>query len=257
MIYDLLASYKDYLLETYRPATAETYYKRLSTLFEGQSISNTASKLDIEKVLEKLSTIKHRNYFSQSKNAFLHFCEFQDISLSADTLGNIKELEEVTRKKYRKLDPIDYTQVNTKIKHIKNKKLKLCYQVIVATGLRVSELAGISASDCLISGDEITFHFTGKGGKQEAVTLQAVEYPRLYQGVREFIEKTPSNRKLFYSANYLQTKAKELGFKCHDLRRAYAKIEHKKCRSKAQVMKKLRHSSIKNTNIYLRSKVKI
>jgi len=257
MIYDLLASYKDYLLETYRPSTAGTYYKRLCTLLADQSLSDTTNRLDIEKVFDKLGTIKHRNYFSQSKNAFLHFCEFQNISLSSDTLESIKILEEATRKKYRKFEPIEYSQIHTRIKHIKNKKLKLCYQVIIATGLRVSELASIFPSDCIVTDDKIIFHFTGKGGKRETATLQAVEYPSLYQRGKEHIQNTSQGKKLFYSANYLQTKAKELGFKCHDLRRVYAKVEYKKCRSKSQVMKKMRHSSIKNTNIYLRSKVKI
>jgi len=257
MIYDLLASYKDYLLETYRPSTAETYYKRLSTLLEGQSISQTTKRLDMEKVLDKLGTIKHKNYFSQSKNAFLHFCEFQNISLSTNTLERIKALEEATRKKYRKLESIEYSQIHTRIKHIKNKKLKLCYQVIIATGLRVSELSGIYPSDCTITDDKIIFQFTGKGGKRETVTIQAVEYPSLYQRMKDHVENMPQAKKLFYSANYLQTKAKELGFKCHDLRRVYAKIEYKKCRSKKKVMEKMRHSSIKNTNIYLRSKVRI
>jgi len=63
--------------------------------------------------------------------------------------------------------------------------------------------------------------------------------------------------KLFYSANYLQTKAIKYGFECHDLRRAYAKKEYLKTKDKGHVMEKLRHTSLKSTNIYLRSRIDI
>jgi len=215
------------------------------------------SGLDIEKVLLNLGQIKYKNYFSQAKNAFLHFCEFQDIALSPALMERISKLEKGARKKYRKLKPIHYSEIDRKIKHIRNKKLKLCYQVIVATGLRVSELAGITPNDCITASDEITFTFIGKGGKKESAVLKAIEYPRLYQSLKELIESTFGEKKLFYSVPYLQKKAKELGFKCHDLRRVYAKLEYKKSGSREEVMKKLRHSSPKTTNIYLKSKVKI
>jgi len=87
--------------------------------------------------------------------------------------------------------------------------------------------------------------------------IERMENPKLYQTLKENIINTPHDTKIFYSANYLQRKAKGLGFTCHDLRRAFNKMEYKKHRSKSAVMKKLRHSNIKTTNIYLRSKVKL
>ena len=257
MIYDLLESYRSYLLSSYRPTTANTYYNRLGSLLSGQSLTDTVNKLDIEQVLNKLRQIKHKNYFSQSKNALLLFCQFQNIQLSADTLETIKALEERTKKKYRNFEPLDYNQVSEKIKRIRNKKLKLSFQAMLATGLRVSELAGITKNDCIVTDSDISFSFFGKGGENEIVILQATEYSKLYQILKEYILLAPQNKKLFYSVPYLQRKANELGFKCHDLRRAFAKLEYKKCKSKHVVMKKLRHSSIKNTDIYLRSKIDI
>jgi len=79
MIYDLLESYRSYLLSSYRPTTANTYYNRLGSLLSGQSLTDTVNKLDIEQVLNKLRQIKHKNYFSQSKNALLLFCQFQNV----------------------------------------------------------------------------------------------------------------------------------------------------------------------------------
>jgi len=257
MKYDLLSAYKNYLLVLYRPDTANTYYKKLCTLFEGQSLTDTANNLDIDKILDNLGTIKHKNRFSQSKNAFLHFCVFQNITLSADILEIIEQLERTTRKKHRKLKPIEFVQVDKKIKRIRNKKLKLSYQTIIATGLRVSELSGINPENCTVTNNTITFSFVGKGGKNEVVEVQAAAYSKLYQSLKELIDGTSKDKKIFYSANYLQRQAKELGFTCHDLRRACAKLEYKKSRSKKQVKEKLRHANIKTTKIYLKSKVKI
>ena len=259
MIYDLLKDYRRYLLTIYRPSTAETYYKKLCTIFKGQSITNTVDNLNIDKILDQFAIIKYSNRFSQNKNAFLHFCEYQKITLSADTLDAIKGLERGTRKKHRKLKPIEFSQIDKRIKHIRNKKLKLSYQLIIATGLRISELASLTLNDCTITKNEVTFSFIGKGGANEVVCVQHDSYNKLYYNVKEHIESSShnKNRTLFYSANYLQRKAKELGFGCHDLRRAFAKLEYKKCKSKQLVMQKLRHANIRTTNRYLRSKVKI
>ena len=256
-MYDVLSAYKDYLLRIYQPETANTYYKRLCTLFTGQSAVNTVINLDLDQILHNLSTIKHKNYFSQSKNALLHFCAFQCITLSPDELNSIAKLEKTTKKKYRKLNEVDFNQVDKKIKRIRNIRLKTSYQVLIATGLRVSELSGISPNDCNITDNEITFTFTGKGGKQEAVSIQAKQHPMLYKRTIELISTTPQDKKLFYSAPYLQKRAAYLGFACHDLRRAYAKLEYKQSKSKNVVMEKLRHSNVRNTNIYLKSKVNV
>ena len=256
MLHNLLGTYKEYLQGLYSKDTAATYSKRLSALFSGQPIIDTADRLDIEKLLKRLSELKYKNDFSQAKNAFLHFCEFQNINLPNDVMRRIRELEKQTRKKYRKLEPVEYVAVDRKIKSIRNKKLKLSYQVMGVAGFRVSELADITAKGCTVSDNEIAFSFRAKGGKKEVVTLSALEYPKLYQSIKALIENTPPEKKLFYSAAHLQKKATELGFKCHDLRRIFAKLEYKKSKSKIKVMEKLRHSNMKNTNIYLRSKVK-
>ena len=207
-------------------------------------------------ILNKLAGIKYKNRFSQYKNAFIHFCEFKNIPLSSDTLESIKMLEKHTRKKYRQLGPINYKEIAERIKRLKNEKLKLSYQTIIATGLRISELEGIIPADCTITAETITLAFIGKGGDKGTVIIQAVEYPELCQKISELIAKTQADRKIFYSAIYLQKKAKELGFRCHDLRRICAILEYKKARKKSEVMRKLRHSNIKTTNIYLNNKIK-
>lgn len=257
MLYDLLKEYRDYLGRSHAPTTARAYAVRLEGLLEGQSITDTVGKLDIQRVVDKLSEIRYKNYFSQAKNAFLYFCEFQKISLTNEHFEKIEELEQKTRKKYRKLEVVTFDKIKRKIDHIRNKKLKLSYQTLIATGLRVSELADIKRNECTVSENQILLRFTGKGGHDERSIIERHESPKLFDGVKALIEKTPMEKKVFYSAVYLQEEAKDRGFKCLDLRRACAKIELKRSKSRDKVRQKLRHSSMKNTNIYLRSKVKI
>ena len=246
-------------MQTFQTSTVETYYKKLSLLFEGQSLSDPVGKLDIDKILDKLGLIKHSNQFSQSKNAFLQFCKFQSISLSVDTLERIRTLEADTRKKRRQLKAVNYSDIDKKIKRLRDKRLKLSYQTMLATGLRVSELADISPANCKIANDSITFSFTARGGAKAVTTVHSAEYPKLYIDLQALIESTiqSQHKRLFYSTNFLQRKAKALGFGCHDLRRVFAKLEYKKSQSKIAVAKKMRHKSLKATKIYLHSKVKI
>jgi len=99
MIYDLLTLYREHLKTLYSPETARTYYIRLSCLLEEQITVRSAESIDVSKVIGKLSAIKHRNYFSQSKNAFLHFCEFRNIKLNDEQIEDIRDLQRGTRKK--------------------------------------------------------------------------------------------------------------------------------------------------------------
>ena len=258
MIYDVLCSYEEYLLTAGRAReTARTYLARLEILLQGQSLNLTAENLDIRKAMENLSEIKYKNYFSQSKNAFLHFCEFLNVALSDDDINQIETLEEKCKKKYRRLEVIEFKAIDKKIKAIRNKKLKTSYQTMLATGLRVSELAQIAKTNCQIRDDEIHFFFIGKGGNPESVIITKEEQPKLFDSLLELTATLTDNQKIFYSAVYLQDHAKKLGFKCHDLRRICSVLEYKKTKSKSEVKRKLRHSSIKNTNRYLRSKVNL
>lgn len=257
MLYNLLADYRAWLETKYTHATANTYYTRICSLLEGQPVNDTAKRLDVEKVIERLAELTHKNEFSQAKSALLHFCEFQNITLPAEVIERIRELEIHTRKKYRKLKAVDYITIDNKIKRLKNEKLKLSFQTLTATGLRVSELAQITPAHCVVTDESLAFCFIAKGGKENTTIVFKSEYPEFYGRLKEWITHTNPQKKMFYSAGYLQKQAKNMGFTCHDLRRACAKLEYQKSRSKAEVMKKLRHRNTKTTNIYLNSKVSI
>lgn len=257
MKYDLIDKYGEYLNDMYTSDTARTYRARVDFLLEGQYLISNVKDINLDKVIDKLSKVKHKNHFSQYKNALLHLYEFEGAAFPVQYMDKIKELENKTKKKYRNMRTVDFKEVSKTINYMKNKKIKLSYQTMINTGLRVSELSQIAPKDCLLSPEAITLNFVGKGGNSEQVKILKTDDKELFKNVTELIQNTEPNKKVFYSSNYLQQLAKQHGFKCHDLRRACAKIEYKKTKSKKEVQKKLRHTSMKNTNKYLNSKIKL
>lgn len=257
MKYDVVEEYKEYLKKIYRPGTARTYTNRLELLLKDQSVLNFDELLDVDKMIQHLSQIKHKNEFSQSKNAFLKFIEFQHITLNQKQLNQIKQLEKNTQKKYRKKKFVNYKTVDKTIKHIRNQKLKLSYQTMLSAGLRVFELSQVKRDDCIITVDFIRLSFIGKGGEQESVVILKSENKLLYENLIELISNTEFSGKVFFSSNYLQKKAHEYNFRCHDLRRIYSKLEYKKTKSKKEVQEKMRHTNEKTTDIYLKSNIQM
>ena len=257
MKYDVISEYKEYLKKIYRPGTAQTYTNRLELLLKDQSVLNFDELLDVDKMIQHLSQIKHKNEFSQSKNAFFKFIEFQHITLNQKQLNKIKQLEKNTQKKYRRKKFADYKTVDKTIKHIRNQKLKLSYQTMLVSGLRVFELSQIRRDDCIITVDFIRMNFVGKGGAEENVIILKSENRLLYENLIELISNTEFSGKVFFSSNYLQKKAKEYNFQCHDLRRIYSKLEYKRTKSKKEVQTKMRHSNEKTTEIYLKSNIQM
>lgn len=257
MKHNLLDEYKAFLLERYaaRAATAHNYTVRMGELLKDFN-ANELEGFDISKAISVLETVKYKSYFSQYKNALLKFCEFKNIQLSKEQIDTIEVLQEKTKKKYRKNITIDYNVIKNKIDRLKNTKLKLGYVVMLATGLRVSEVEQIKPSDCKTLEDSISFHFIGKGNKPSVSTLHRISYPKIYDMTKSHIEGMEKAQSLFYSAVYLQRRAKEMGFHCHDLRRIYAKEEYKRTKSKEAVQERLHHSNPKTTRIYLRSRIK-
>lgn len=243
-------------MERYSKDTARTYRTRLNFLLEEQFLIDNFSDIDFEKVINQFAQIQHKNYFSQCKNALLHFAEFQGQKINHKDMKKISELEQKTHKKYRKRKEVNYQEILKSINNQKNEKLKLSFLTMLNTGLRVSELAQNTPQSCQKTNNEIIFNFIGKGGKKETVTLLKSDNKELFEKLVNYIEKVDVNKKLFYSAIYLQENAKNLGFKCHDLRRIYAQLKYKETRDKNEVRKKLRHVNIKTTNIYLKCKIK-
>jgi len=257
MKYELLEKYRDCLETFLSVETARVYKNRLDYLLTDGSNINPIKDFDINKVLLNLSKMKYKNYFSQAKNALLYFCHWQKILLSKEVYETIKDLESKTIKKNRKMPVMEMKKIENTINHLKNQKLKLSFQTMLKTGLRVSELANITPNNCTIEKTAINIYFICKGSKFENITIKKEDDTVFFERLLKLISDTKKGKRIFYSANYLQQKAKDYNFQCHDLRRAFAKIEYKKTKSKKAVAEKLKHQSITTTDIYLNSNVKI
>ena len=194
--------------------------------------------------------------FSKHKNALYWFCDYLGYNLSSNTINTIEGMNEDKRKKRRRLNTVNLNDVKTKINYIRDKKLKLSFLTILACGFRISELSQIRKEECIIYSDVIVFRILNKNDYQQVAIYKADDH-KLFNSLIELINNTSSNNKVFYSTSYLQTKAKEKGFTCEDLRRMYAKLMYQKYKSIRKVQELLRQSNIRNTKRYLKSKVQI
>lgn len=255
MKYNVLNDYENYLTRFYTPATAKTYKKAVDYLLKEQSFLDCRN-LDADKVMIQLKAMKYKNQYSKYKNAFIKFCEFQNIELKRDFLLELELLNLEKKRKKRVLKHVDLKDILNHLKVIKDKKLKLSFETMLNTGLRVSEISQIKKKNCILAKEYIEFSFVAKGGMIESVTLYFESNPKLFNDLKELIENTKADN-VFYSANYLQTKAEQKGFCCHDLRRAFAKLDYQKHKNIKLTMKALRHKEEKNTKIYINSKVKV
>lgn len=252
--YNTLSEYHDFLLRSVSSDTATTYRKAMDYLLQDQFLIDCRG-LDIQKVLDKLRTMKYKNQYSKYKNAFLKFCDFQGIKLSNDILLELQFINLDKVKKRRKLKQRNLKDMKNKIKVTRDTKLKLSYEMLLETGLRVSELSNIKKEDCEILSEKLNFSIVGKGQQKQTVSISKKNNPTLFSNLLNLIADT--DEKVFYSRNYLQMKAIEKGFACHDLRRAHAKLLYEDTKDINQVMQSLRHKNKKTTEIYLKSKINI
>ena len=221
-------------------------------LLEEQFFSNVA-EIDFKSIAEKLeSKTNNRNEYSQAKNAFLNFAEFSNVQV---TTPNLKESK---KRRYRKLKFRKLEDINHKINVISDKKLLLCYKTMLSTGLRVGELANIKGQDIqLLENGCFLLEFVSKGGNINTVTIPAKQ-KYLCKELKSIKQLENGTDKIFYSVGHLQKHAKQRGFACHDLRRAFAKMTYKdNKRNIMQTSKEMRHSSPRTTKIYLKSKVEV
>lgn len=251
MKYAVLDEFKAFLRERYASrATVKQYHAWAVRLLEGQFFSDRAGA-DVDAMAAELERkTKNRNEYSQAKNSLLNFVEF------AHKHADIPALQKPKKRRHRKLKTRKLENINHKINVIPDKKLTLCYKTMLATGLRVGELASIETCGiqaCANGGYSLAF--VPKGGGLDRVIIPAGE-TYLCKGIAALMQPGSNADRAFYSAGYLQENATLRGFACHDLRRAFAKITYRDSGGKlAYTSERMRHASPRTTKIYLNSKV--
>ena len=258
MKYNTLKAYREILKRDFKlsPATALSYYKAMDALLSDQHILDI-KKMSLDGVIARLKAIEHKSMYSKHKNAFLYFCKFTGFEIDKKTHSLLDEMHHDKKKQRRKLKHTNIVEVKGKIDNIRDRKLKLSYETMLNSGLRVSELSQIKRDDCTVSDSKITFDFIGKGQRPERVSITRSRNDRLYNALLGLISDTKDNANLFYSTPYLQKEATPRGFGCHDLRRAFAKGVYRETKSIAKTREALRHKKKRTTKIYLNSKVVI
>ena len=211
--------------------------------------------------------IKNKTELSQVVNSIRII---QEANPNINIIGeeNLKNIIRNKKKnRHKSYNPYHLNDVLKRINKIRDEKYKLAYRLMIRSGLRVFELSNLTKDDIEISNDEIIVTvLDGKGGKYGEIKCLEDKY--LSKKLKKFLEDKPSKEKIFYSNISMQKKAQELGFKCHDLRRAYSKLvkkdllnnlievneDKKKKIIEEEVKIALRHTKFETSKKYLYSK---
>lgn len=249
----MLLAFREQLARELAPSTADTYYKAIDYLLNDQFLID-CRKLNVDRVVLKLKAMRYKNQYSKYKNAFIKLCDYLNIKLSDTVLTELDTISGEKKKKYRHLKPVRLEDIKNRIKVINDKKLKLSFETMLISGLRVSELSQMKKADCTIQDNSIGFKFITKGGNRGNIVI---DDKQLVPKLKDLIGSTAEGERVFYSTNYLQTQANIRDFQCHDLRRAFSKLAYREHRDITKVMHLLRHSRKKSTKIYLKSKLEL
>lgn len=177
MKYDILSAFREYLYSSLsNRKTADRYYFAVDKLLSDYQFDDLAelSSGDIKAKLEKCSG---KANFSAAKNGLLHLKRFDSrLPLpDKDFFTTQSRSRKSHSKKPAKTLYLDTT--SRKINAIRDKKLKLAYRLMLASGLRVNEAAQLTREDFLIDGDNLSVRVLhGKGGSNGTVKCMKDAY---------------------------------------------------------------------------------
>lgn len=264
MKYDILGGFRRWLNESESVTnknTADRYYFAVAKLLR-QMQFDSLEEIPPESLLDKLAALRTKNDVSAAKNG-LKLLEQYDKTLTLPKDAFFRQISEQKRNRTKTVDtaarPSDIVR---RVNALRDKKLKLAYRLMLATGLRVFEVAALTAGDIVISDDVIIVHVQhGKGGKAANVKSMPDKY--LAENLARFLEGKAMQEFVFYSAQYMKNKAWEHNLECHDMRRIAAVNFHEKQIEKrtAQAIEQanletqefLRHERFMTTKRYLNS----
>lgn len=263
MKYDLLYNYKDFLYNNYSDKTAKTYFNCADNLFKGLSF-NEYSDINFDVVYSRLESLKYRNDFSKYKSALIAFMNFSDVSFSNSEQSNkyFSEQSKSKSKRKRKLKTRDLSKIKSKIDVIRDKRLITAFKIMLQYGLRVGEVSSISKDKIKKEKDIYMIEYTQKGGKTAILQINKKRNLYIFNQIDSLLSKNNESsaegeNNFFHSERFLQEQATKRDFTCHDLRRAYAKVEYAISKNLDVVRQKLRHENLRTTKIYVYSKIKI
>lgn len=261
MKYDLLEPFKEYLNSIYGKNTARKYYSAVVKLFRDRQFNDIAD-INPDFIKSELpERFKTRNEFSAAKNGLLHLkALYPELKLPDEEYFHSVSISKRNRSKKPKkqlyLDTIQRT-----VNQISNPKLKYAYRLALVSGLRVSELGALNASDLHFddaNGEVIHVDVKhGKGGSNGRVECLPDAY--LYGHLQKYASGHPEGN-LFYSEAHMRKEADRLNLECHDFRRIFSQQLRNKLKSEtdmepkeinAAVQERMRHQRFSTTKRYL------
>lgn len=261
MKYDVLEPLKVHLHENLSKNTARKYYSSVIKLLKDTQF-NSIDEISEEFIKnESILKFKTKNEFSAVKNGLLHLKEvYPQLDLpEEDFFKGVSIKKRNWTKKPKKNIYLDTTK--RKINQIKDPKLRYAYRLALVSGLRVSELAALEKKDIRFREDgtiQVDVRH-GKGGSNGMVPCLEDHY--LYSRLKDYLEALKDDDRPFYSSVYMRKIAYNLGFECHDLRRAFAIMYRNKLKEEMpvseanqEVKKLLRHKRFSTTKRYLFNK---
>jgi integrase len=223
---DYLENFREYLIKSKIPKnTVKNYSTELKNAFLGQEFSNI-NEINIEKIEKHLKNIKSKKSANNLKIALKKFKElnndFKYDEFYIDLESSKKSHIRLT--KFKK--PLYLASTMHKINALDNERFKMAYKLMLNGALRSDEAGNIKKEDINIKDNDIEINIKhGKGGFSRKIKLIDPKY--FNENLAKYLKLFSAGENIFYSANYMQKKAKDLGFMCHDLRRASSQIVEK------------------------------
>jgi len=155
----------------------------------------------------------------------------------------------------KKVRTISMEQAKLFLEKCPDQAVKLWFDFLVSTGLRVSEMLGILLKDCRLGGDHYEIRIAGKGSKEriKLVDRERVDVCRTFFKSKTWLFE--STHKKGYGREYVSMRIKRLArrildvdISAHTLRHAFATDRLKRFPSRIKAISRdLGHSSVKIT----------
>lgn len=258
MKFDILGEYREYLGGVVdNRNTANRYYFAIVKCLKSIQFKEL-SDISKKQIQDYLVNLKKSNDFSALKNGLKHLGNF-DSSFKVPEDSFFTEFSKNKRrgtKSGKKIIELDIVQ--KKVNALRNKKLKLGFRLMQLSGLRVFELSNLKKQDINISEQIITIKVSkGKGGKDGTIVCDPDKY--LSKNLQEYLDAFESDENIFYKAETMKKRARELGLECHDFRRIAAISHRNKLKNEGKSIEEandktrefLRHERFSTTKRYL------
>ncbi|MBN1468756.1 MAG: site-specific integrase [Fusobacteriaceae bacterium] len=205
--------------------TRKNYFYEIKKAFKNQEFSNI-NDFDYKKLKEYVESIKGKRSASTLKCSLELFSEkYKDFEYTENKSFLKDQVKQKTSRRLTKWEDFNLSKTLRKINSLQDKKLKLAYRLMFASGGRVEEISHVRKEDIIFEDGHIKLFINkAKYGKQRTVKILDGEYKYLKEHLKNYINDFENGQEIFYSKDYLITKASEYDFMCHDLRRAYSQI---------------------------------